>query len=124
MTKALGTLGLALRAGKLAAGVDAVDNVVYGKKARLVCTAKDAGSRAKEKADNAPDVSNALTFHTALTREQMGNALGMPECTIVALLDDGFAHSFAAALGVEGELLDTLEQRKVRALQRKQKKRR
>jgi len=129
MSKGLGLLGLALRAGKLAAGHTAVSEAVHNKRARLICTAADASERVRESARHMPDRCNGLYTDTGFTQEQLGRALGLNACGIVAFLDPGFAWAFAKKLEENdreryGALVEALAHRKDRATRRQAKKQR
>ena len=128
MDEGLGIIGLALRAGKLAVGDKAVSEAVRDKKARLICTAKDAGTRVRESAMRAPERCNGLYADTTIGRVQLGQALGLSDCGVIAFLDPGLAWAFAEKLAkADGDRYGTLEQelksRKDRAEKRKAKKR-
>ena len=123
----LGIVGLALRAGKLAAGDAAVSEAVTDKRVRLICTAMDASERILDRARHMPDRCNGLYTSTPFTRAELGAALGLRECGIIAFLDPGFAWMFAKKLAEidrerYGALEEALEGRKDRALLRKAKK--
>ncbi|MCL2828103.1 MAG: ribosomal L7Ae/L30e/S12e/Gadd45 family protein [Oscillospiraceae bacterium] len=127
MSNGLGLLGLALRAGKLAAGYTAVSEAVHTKRARLICTAADASERVRESARHMPDRCNGLYTDTGFTQEQLGRALGLNACGIVAFLDPGFAWAFAKKLEEKdreryGALVEALAHRKDRATKRQIKK--
>jgi len=127
MRDQLGLVGLALRAGKLAAGDTAVSEAVADKRVRLICTAVDASVRVLERAVHMPDRCNGLYASTPFTRAELGAALGLRECGIIAFLEPGFAWAFAKKL-MEidemryGALEEALRGRKDRAVRRKTKK--
>ena len=124
----LGLVGLAWKTGKLAAGDTAVSEAVSeNKRVRLICTASDAGERVLERARHMPDRCNGLYVDTPFTRAELGAALGLKDCGIIAFLDPGFAWAFSKKL-VEidkeryGALEEALQGRKDRAVRRKVKK--
>jgi len=127
MDDKLGLAGLAFRAGKLAAGDAAVKEAVFGKRVRLICTASDAAERVLEGARRMPERCNGLYTDVPFTRLELGAALGLTECGIIAFLDPGFAWAFAKKLTEIDEaryraLEEELRARKDRAERRKGKK--
>ena len=128
MAEKLGLVGLAWRAGKLAAGDTAVSEAVdANKRVRLICTASDASGRVLERATDMPGRCNSLYAGTPFTRAELGAALGLKECGIIAFLDPGFAWSFAKKLkAIDNERYGALEEelrtRKDRAEHRREKK--
>ena len=123
----LGLVGLSFRAGKLAAGDAAVREAVFAKRVRLICTAADASERVLEGAGRMPERCNGLYAQTPFTRAELGAALGLSDCGIIAFLDPGFAWVFAKKLvEIDGERYSALElelrARKDRAERRKAKK--
>ena len=128
MDERLSIIGLAFRAGKLAVGDKAVHEAVRDKKARLICTAADAAVRVKESAERAPARCNALYTDTGISRIQLGQALGLSDCGVIAFLDPGFAWAFSEKLEkIDGAryapLKEELKTRKDRAEKRRAKKR-
>ena len=127
MDERLGLVGLAYRAGKLAAGDAAVSEAVHAKRVRLICTAADASGRVRERAERMPERCNGLYVDTPFTRTELGAALGLADCGIIAFLDPGFAWAFAKKLteidgGRYGALEEELRARKDRAERRRTKK--
>jgi len=127
MRSDLGLVGLAYKAGKLAAGDATVSEAVHAKRVRLICTATDASPRVIESAERMPERCNGLYTAVPFTRAELGAALGLNDCTIIAFLDPGFAWAFAKKLreideGRYGALETELRDRKDRAERRKTKK--
>jgi len=128
MDERLGLVGLAYRAGKLAAGDAAVSEAVAAnKRVRLICTASDASERVRERAERMPERCNGLYVELPFTRIELGAALGLKDCGIIAFLDPGFAWAFAKKLSeIDAARYSALEAelraRKDRAERRKQKK--
>ena len=127
MRNELGLVGLALKAGKLAAGDAAVSEAVTAKRVRLICTAADAGARTTERAERMPERCNGLYVESPFTRTELGAALGLSDCTIIAFLDPGLAWAFAKKLteidaARYGALEEELRARKERAERRRNKK--
>ena len=129
MDERLGLVGLAFRAGKLAVGDVGVREAVFAKRVRLICTASDASERVLEGARQMPERCNGLFTETPFTRGELGAALGLLECGIIAFLDPGFAWAFAKKLTEINHLRYSaleaeLRARRDRAERRKTKKKR
>jgi ribosomal protein L7Ae-like RNA K-turn-binding protein len=127
MDDRLGLVGLAYRAGKLAAGDAGVREAVTAKRVRLICTASDAGERVLAGARRMPERCNGLYTDTPFTRYELGAALGLKECGIIAFLDPGLAWAFAKKLTeIDDERYRALEAdlcaRRERAERRRAKK--
>jgi len=129
MNDKLKIAGLAYRAGKLAAGDATVSEAVHAKRVRLICTASDASERVLDRAKLMPERCNGLFTETPFTKAELGMALGMKECGIVAFLDAGLAWVFGKKLAEIDEaryrvLVEELAARKGRAQRRWAKKHR
>lgn len=90
-------LGFAQRAGRVASGEVAVEQAVRHKKAALVIVAADASVNSKEKTE-ALCMHHSVPTCQALTREQLGLAIGRSPRASVAVLDPGFARALTEAL--------------------------
>ncbi len=89
MNKALGVLGMAMRARKLNTG-DAVLEDVRNKKAKIVIIALDASENTKKK------ITDKCTFYNVEycfieSGDDLTRAIGKHNCKIVSVLDQGFA---------------------------------
>lgn len=85
-------LGLAARAGRVAAGGFSAEEAVKSRKARLVLIAEDA------KTNTAKKFTDKCTFYKIPyrfygTKEALGHAVGREERACVAVIDRGFAES-------------------------------
>ena len=85
-------LGLAARAGRVAAGGFSAEEAVKSRKARLVLIAEDA------KTNTAKKFTDKCTFYKIPyrfygTKEALGRAVGREERACVAVIDRGFAES-------------------------------
>jgi len=127
MDERLRMVGLAFKAGKLSAGDAAVSEAVFAKRVRLICAAEDASERVIDRAELMPERCNGLFAKVPFTKQELGAALGLKECGIIAFLDPGLAWAFGKKLveidharysALEVELLS----RKERAQRRKTKK--
>ena len=94
MNKALSLLGLAKKAGRVAAGGEAVTGALIQSKARLVLTSSDAAANTLRRLSGFGSVR-----HISLPygKEELGGAIGYAQCSILALCDAGFAKAFISA---------------------------
>ncbi|HDM89867.1 MAG: ribosomal L7Ae/L30e/S12e/Gadd45 family protein [Candidatus Hydrothermae bacterium] len=98
MKEALNLLGLARRAGRLAAGRQAVRrNINRGK---LLILAEDLSAREKERwhSEGKKYGFKVLEFSK---KDELGRALGMRPVGILLLMDRGFARKMEVLLGEE-----------------------
>ena len=85
-------LGLAARAGRVAAGGFSAEEAVKSRKARLVLIAEDAKTNtAKKFTDKCTFYKIPFRFYG--TKEALGRAVGREERACVAVIDRGFAES-------------------------------
>ena len=106
MDKTLQLLGLARRAGKLAAGRDAVLDAVKKNETTLVLLTSDASERHRRELKNAGCLCEIKTLPCDM--EAAGAATGKRSC-IFALTDAGFAAAVTKTINEE----ETLYGRKV-----------
>lgn len=122
MNNALGLIGIARRAGKIAFGEDMCSIAVRDNKAKAICTASDASERTIAFAESCGVVHLPLE----LTKIELGALIGRATCAQLAILDVGIAASVAQKLcllnPVYQEASDTLAQLDARAKRRKAKK--
>ena len=85
-------LGLAQAAGKVVSADPEVEGAHYKNKVRLLILAEDATDRVRKKYRQEAEI-NEVTLITALTRDDIGQALGKSPRGIVAVLDNGFKKS-------------------------------
>lgn len=85
----LNMLGLAMRAGKLVTGEEAVVKEIRTQNAELVFVAQDAGKNTHKKIQ---DKSNyyEIAFFDGLTQAAISHAIGRSR-TAIAVMDQGFA---------------------------------
>lgn len=91
----LGLLGLARKAGKLALGEEDAAAAALGHKTKLLLVASDAAAGTAQRASRAAEAGNAQCFSVALTKAELGGAVGRASCAVLAFTDTGLA---AAAL--------------------------
>jgi ribosomal protein L7Ae-like RNA K-turn-binding protein len=123
----LGTLGICLKAKKLAAGADAVSDFFQMGHARLILLSQDAGQSIRRKAAFLESKSPAVAVSVIpCTKEEMGQALGKKTCSICCISDAGFAASVSQRLAEVSpenqQAAEKMRSRKERIDQRKSKK--
>ena len=91
-------LGLAKRAGKLAAGDEPVRELLRDGIVRAVFLASDAGASATRQAEFAAERAQAPLLRLPVTVAELGGALGRKACALCAVSDSGFAAKAAEKL--------------------------
>jgi len=119
----LSLLGLAKRGGMLVAGEEPVDAMVRAKDARLLLTASDAAENTARRVRHFAETGACLLLQIPFTKEELGHAVGLTSCAVVALTDIGFASSIVSRMAAEdpsfGECAEKLEIKAQRAAARK-----
>ncbi|CAK7064726.1 MAG: hypothetical protein MEEGG_02922 [Eggerthella lenta] len=122
----LGMLGLARRAGKLAAGDELVKELCAAGKARAVFLAGDAGASAAKRAAGYAERARVPLFTLPQDKETLGAAIGRAQSAVCAVSDIGMAAATAAKLaaadGTYAEAAAQLAQKNTRIQFRKGKK--
>jgi len=90
-------LGLAMRAGKLATGEEAVLNAIRSGDAKLVIMAEDASENTRKKFNDKCN-SYEVPLLTVGDREQLGGSIGKEARVLVAVTDGGFANMLRKSL--------------------------
>lgn len=98
--KVLGTLGLAMKAGKVVSGEFMTEKAIQNGEAALVIVAGDASANTKKK------FSDSCRFYHVIyvefgDKDTLGNALGKEFRASVAVTDRGFAASIGKNLDLE-----------------------
>ena len=121
---ALGLLGLARRAGKLACGEDAVREMVAAGKCRAIFLADNVGEATRRKVMRHD--ARVPVFSLDCGRETLGHAIGLSGCAVCAVCDMGLANAMAQKLRDTGAQNQTaaarVAQKKARIDGRKGKK--
>ena len=100
--RVLSQLGLAAKAGKIAAGGFSAEEAVKSRKARLVLIATDAKSNtAKKFTDKCTFYKIPFRFYGS--KEELGRAVGRESRACVAVIDRGFAESILNKLPEESQ---------------------
>lgn len=87
---ALSRLGLAMRAGRVISGEEAVLEAIRSGEAKLVVLASDASENTKKKFRDKCSHYNVMLM-TGGTRFELGAAIGKTERVVLAVTDEGFA---------------------------------
>ena len=92
-------LGLAQKAGKLAAGEQAVEKSIRSGKARLVLIAEDASENTRK------GYRDMATYYTVpcyqiLSKDAFGNAIGKSPKAALVIMDAGFVKAIRACVDV------------------------
>lgn len=93
----LSTLGLCMRAGRLAFGLDTVRAAAREGRARLVLTAADLSPKTLKETEFLAQKAGLPHVPLPLTMAQMKNAMGK-KTGVIAITDDGLARRLQALL--------------------------
>lgn len=99
--KALRLIGLCLRAGKLATGMDVSLRAIYAGHAKLLLLASDCSEGSRNKAMRAAMQQN-VPHIVVSDRATLGRATGGGKLAVAVVQDSNFAQGILAALGQEG----------------------
>lgn len=127
MDNALSLLGLALRAGRVETGEEAVRDACRAKISRLVIVAEDAAAGTIRRAMLSAEEGKCLCLTVPYDRAEIGGALGRGLCAAAAVTDIGFAGAFAERLAAKdpvryGPAAERLRVKAVRARERREKR--
>lgn len=95
-SRILSLLGLARRAGKLAAGFDAAADRLKDNTARLVVLASDTSDKTAKSIEFLAQDAGLPVIRIGHTMEEAGNAVGRGKTGVLALTDSGFAKKLRA----------------------------
>lgn len=95
--KLIAVLGLAQKAGKIVSGDFAVQGAIKSGKAKLLIIANDASAATKKEYQYQAEKKNVPVYY-ALTKEQLGGAIGKVLRAAVALNDNGFVKPVVRAI--------------------------
>ena len=96
--KASNYLGLMRKAGALAIGEVESGAAVKSGKAVLLCLAKDASDNAQHRAEGFIYQRNTPLIRLPYEKETIAHLVGKRGCSMISLLDPGFATAFVSAL--------------------------
>ena len=101
MTKALGLLGLARKAGALVTGEEKAGLAVRNGQAKLLVVSADASANARKRAEDFVKGTNVPLAALPLTKEDVSSATGRPGCSMAVFTDKGLAAAFLKARAAE-----------------------
>lgn len=99
--KVLGTLGLAMKAGKVVSGEFMTEKAIRDGSARLVIVAADASENTKKKFRDSCSFYH-VPFACLSNKDELGNAVGKEFRASLAVTDRGFAQSIGKNIDLEG----------------------
>lgn len=97
--KTLGLLSIARKGRNIEAGEEPVVAVTRANRARLVILASDAGGHTVRRAKAAVAGTAQPLITLAYTKNELGRAIGTPECAIAAITDVRLAQALVKTLG-------------------------
>lgn len=117
-------LGLIKKAGRVDVGEEPVGAACRAGKAYLVLTANDAAPNSIRRALHFAEARQVPVFPVPFDKDQLGRAIGRPPCAMISISDVGFAAALAKKLaatdsGLNAELVSKLDQKSVKAIQRR-----
>lgn len=124
----IGLIGLARRAGKAELGEEKAVSAALDHKARLILVSADAAENTVKKVRRCAGEGNAPFVPIGLTKAELGRAVGMAGCAVVAVTDVGLAAAAMKKLSQTdpqryGETAQALERKAEKNLRRKREKR-
>ncbi len=100
MDKFLGTVGLAMRAGKVKCGVFLTGRCVESGEARLVVASEDIGESSRRRIEGiCTRFGVPIIYHS--TTNELGRSVGKKDVPVVCVCDDNFAKAISLK-GKEG----------------------
>lgn len=96
-SKLISVLGLAQKAGKMVSGDFAVQGAIKSGKAKLLIVANDASAATKKEYQYQAE-NRDIPIYYALTKEQLGGAIGKALRAAVAVNDNGFVKPIVRAI--------------------------
>ena len=121
MNEILTFVGLVRRSGHLAVGADDVAESCLKGKARLVLLPNDTAANTVKWMEAAVERKEVPILRPGMTKKDLGEALGVGSCAVVAVCDTGLAIALSKKLEMP-ELTADLEQKLAREKRRKAKK--
>ncbi len=121
-------LGLIKKAGKLEVGEEPVGASCRAHKAQLILIAQDAAHNSVRRAQHFADLARSPMVAVPLDKDQLGQAIGRPPCSMIAVTDIGFAAALIKKLSVQNPAIDPslcerLAAKSSKTLQRRKEKR-
>ena len=125
MDNVLHLIGLANRAGALAAGEEPVGAVCRAKDCRLILVARDAADNTFRRVRHFAEAGSCLWISIPYSREELGAVSGKRVCAMAAVTEIGFACAIAERLAEAdgekyGETARRLKEKAERAKRRRE----
>ena len=98
MSKALGYIGIAKKAGALSVGETNAGAAVRAGKGRVLLLASDASPNARHRAEGFVNGTQTPLVTVPFTKAELSDATGLAGCSMAAFTDVGLAAVFMAAL--------------------------
>lgn len=96
-------LSLTNRAGKLVAGNSRVEGILRRGEGTLMLLARDASAGVQQKFRQWAQ-RNGLTVEVTLSKDDLGAAVGLPETSLIVIVDPGFAQKIEQEVHRAGQL--------------------
>ncbi|HHU06638.1 MAG TPA: 50S ribosomal protein L7 [Clostridiales bacterium] len=124
MSRALGILGLARKAGALEIGEESAGIAARSGKARALLTANNASENTLRRVYNFAAKYGLPHLALPFTKDELGKAVGVSSCAALAFMSAGLAASFAEKLEEEfpGRFTQPLELLRLKADRIEQRK--
>ncbi|MDP4153107.1 MAG: ribosomal L7Ae/L30e/S12e/Gadd45 family protein [Bacillota bacterium] len=100
ITKILGLLGIAKKAGFVSAGAEKAHDTARQGRARLVIMSEGASTNTKKRIENFCHYYEVELITLPVTAEELGCAVGLCTIAVIALTDKGIAQSIVKNTGV------------------------
>lgn len=94
----LRTIGLALKAGRLAVGEEPAGDACQARDCRLLLAAKDASEPTMRRIGHFAENGQCLFITLPYSKEELGAAVGRASCAMAAVTDLGFAQAIVRKL--------------------------
>lgn len=120
----LSLIGLARKAGRVAVGEESTGAAARDKSARLLLVAADAADSSSRRASVFAESGKCPLLTVALTKAELGHALGYADVAMLAVTDFGFAAAIAGKLASRDEAAYGETARHLAALSQRARKRR
>lgn len=127
MDDVLHLIGLANRAGSLAAGEEPAGAACRAKDCRLLLVARDAADNTLRRARHFAEAGQCLLLVLPYSREELGAVSGRRFCALAAMTDIGFACAAAERLSARdeaqyGDIARRLREKAERAKRRREER--
>ena len=112
--RSLGLLSISRKGGNIVLGEEQVSAAARASRARLVLVASDAGPHTVRRAKSAVAGTAQPLLTLSYTKDELGDALGIPCCAVCAITDVRLAQAFVKTLGEPEKYAALLQELDVR----------